>query len=254
MPANLTLEFGKKYEEYKSATSPAQKTRLLKELISVAPKHKGTEKLLGRLKKSLSKLESKIEAERKAKKSGGQRGIKKVAPMIALVGPENSGKTTIFKALTGEGKPRRYPNSTQKPETAIAHYKKAKLQIVDTPSFDSSYGHNADVVVVCGGNRSLGKAFKRQRVIFAEDSDSPEKLIKAAWASLGLLRVFTPDGKYPMLSKKGSTVSDVAEKIHKSFVTNFEWAKIKRGRRTIRVGLDFIVKDGDLLILRSRIG
>ena len=56
-----------------------------------------------------------------------------------------------------------------------------------------------------------------------------------------------------MLTKEGSTVSDVARKIHKSFVDNFEWAKIKRNRRTFRVGLDFIVNDGDLLILRSRI-
>ena len=198
--------------------------------------------------------ESKIEVDRAIKKSGGHRGIKKIAPVIALVVPPNSGKTTVFKNWTGEGTPHNYPNSTQQPETAMALYKEARLQVVDTPSFDGSYGHNADVVIICGPDHSIGKQFKRQIVLIADKYHSNDEILEAAWKALKLIRVFTPDGKYPMLAKKGSSVSDVAKKIHKSFVDNFEWAKIKRGRRIIRVGLDFIVKAGDLLILRSRIG
>jgi len=252
VPANLTMEFGKKYEEYKNATSPALKARLLKELIALAPKHKGTERLLGQLKKSLSRLEDRMEAERKAKKAGGHHGIRKVAPMLVLVGPPNSGKTTLFRALTGKGDPQPYPNSTQQPVTAIAHYKHAKLQMVDTPSFDSSYGHNGDVVIICGPDHSLARQFRKPHIIFA-DNKNPEVILEEAWHSLKLMRIFTPDGKYPMLAKIGSTVGEVANKIHKNFVNNFEWAKVQRGGRITRIGLDFILEDGDMLYLKSRV-
>ena len=252
MPANLTPEFSKKFMEYKSARSTAQKIRLLKELIALAPKHKGTEKLLAQLKRTLSRLEDKQEAERRARKGGGKKGIKKVAPLIVIVGPPNSGKTTLFRRFTGQGEPKPWPYSTQEAETAVGYFNDAKLQFIDCPSHDFSYANNADVVLFTARDGELERKFSGKKKVFAQGK-SEREILERVWELLGLIRVYTEDGKDPMLLKKGATVRDAAREIHRSLVENFEWAKVTRKGRTVRVGLDFVLEDGDRVWIKSRV-
>ena len=248
VPANLTPEFNKKYREYKDAKSPAQKIRLLKELIGLAPKHKGTENLLARLKKTLSRLEDKQEAERRAKKARSRKGIRKVAPLVVIVGPPNSGKTTLFREFTGEGEPAEHPFSTQEPETAVGFYRGARLQFIDCPSFDFSYANNADVVLLTVPDRKLESKYPRHVVAAGK---SREEILQQVWEKLGLIRVYTETGKEPMLLKRGATVKDAAEEIHKTLVKRFQWARVTRAGRTFRVGLDFPLQEGDVVWIKS---
>ena len=252
MPANVTPEFNRKYREYQDAKSGPQKIRLLRELVSLAPKHKGGENLMAQLKRSISRLENKQESERKAKKARSKKGIKKVAPLIVIIGPPNSGKTTLFKHFTGEGKPKKWAFSTQVVKTAMGWFEDAKLQFIDCPSFDFSYANNADVIILMVPDKALETKFKAKKIIIAENKDSDE-LLKAVWKSFKLMRVYTETGKEPMLLKKGSKMRDAAEDIHKTMVDGFEWARVKRGKKTYKVGLGFELKEGDKVWIKSRL-
>ena len=58
MPTNLPAECAELERQYKAAESPAEKAVYLEELISLIPKHKGTDKLRAGYRRRLSKLKS----------------------------------------------------------------------------------------------------------------------------------------------------------------------------------------------------
>ena len=250
MPANVTPEFGKKYREFQDARTTTQKIRVLKELIPLAPKHKGGENLRAQLKKKLARLSDRQESEKRTKKGTSRKGIKKIAPLIVIIGPPNSGKTTFFKNFTGEGKPGKHPYSTQEAQTAVGKYRDAKLQFIDCPSFDFSYANNADVVLLTIPDEKLQTKFKNKLIIIAERK-SPNKILREAWRHFGLIRVYTETGDEPMLLKKDAIIKDAAKDIHKSFVSNFEWARVKRSGKLYRVGLEFPLKEGDIVWIKA---
>ena len=56
MPTNLPPDYFKIEKRYKSASSQSEKIELLEEMMTVVPKHKGTDKLRADLRKRISKL------------------------------------------------------------------------------------------------------------------------------------------------------------------------------------------------------
>ena len=101
MPANLTPQYFEAEKRYKAASSVEERIEALEEMIAIIPKHKGTDKLQGDLKKRLSKLRA-----NKGKKGGPstQANPYKIerggAGIVAMVGPPNSGKSSILGALS----------------------------------------------------------------------------------------------------------------------------------------------------------
>jgi len=82
----------------------------------------------------------------------------------------------------------------------------------------------------------------------------------AIFNQLELVRVYTkspntPPSKKPLVLRKGATIYDVAERIHKDFVKNFLYAKVWGKSAKYpgeRVGLDHQVEDGDIVEIHIR--
>jgi len=68
MPANLPPEYFDAEKRFRQASTPAEKVLALEELIATIPKHKGTDKLRGDLRRKLSQLRK--EAVKKSRKGG----------------------------------------------------------------------------------------------------------------------------------------------------------------------------------------
>ena len=138
MPANVTPEYLKAEDTYKSAKTSKEKLVALELMLSTIPKHKGTEKMQLQIKRNLSKLKKEVEKEKELKK-GGSGGTsffvrKEGAAQVALAGLPNSGKSTILNKLTGKDVDiGHYAFTTVKPTPAMLQYKGIQIQLVDMP-------------------------------------------------------------------------------------------------------------------------
>jgi len=132
MPANLTPDYYDAEKRYKKAKTREERMAAIEEMLAVIPKHKGTEKLQGDLKKRLSKLRN-LEDKRGGKRGDPYKIPREGAGRAVLVGAPNSGKSAMMKALTNaEPEVAPYPFSTVKPAPGMMDYEDIKIQLVDT--------------------------------------------------------------------------------------------------------------------------
>ena len=134
MPANLTPDYLKAEQGFKSATTNEEKILALEKMLAVIPKHKGTEKLQAELKRKLSHFK---EAATQ-KKIGSHTDIFHVpkggAGQIVLLGMPNSGKSSIVAALTNaKVNVASFPYSTNAPVPGMVEFEDIKIQLVDMP-------------------------------------------------------------------------------------------------------------------------
>ncbi|MFH1314074.1 MAG: GTPase [Candidatus Eisenbacteria bacterium] len=140
MPANLTPQYLEAERRYKEATNPQEKLLALKEMYSVMPKHKGTDKLQADVKRRISKLADEMQQTRKAGRRYSEFVKKEGAGQVVLIGPPNSGKSSIVNLLThAEPEVAPYPFTTKKPLPAMMPYKDIQIQLVDMPPITESY-------------------------------------------------------------------------------------------------------------------
>jgi ribosome-interacting GTPase 1 len=137
MPANLPPEYFDAEKRFKLASSPAEKVLALEELIATIPKHKGTDKLRGDLRRKLSQLRKEAETLRRSKKGGrGELYVvqREGAAQVALVGFPNSGKSSLLASLTNATPViADYPISTLTPLPGMMPYEDIQIQLVDLP-------------------------------------------------------------------------------------------------------------------------
>jgi ribosome-interacting GTPase 1 len=142
MPANLTPQYFEAERKYKEAIAPRDRLRALREMLSVIPKHKGTEKLQADIKRRISRTTEEIQ---QAKKSGGGKRhgeyVKRSgAGQAVLVGPANSGKSSIVDKLThAEPEIAAYPYTTMKVQPAMMPYEDIQIQLVDMPPITETH-------------------------------------------------------------------------------------------------------------------
>jgi len=139
MPTNLPAEAKAKWIKVMEARTIEEKIRALEEFLSAVPKHKGTERLREWATKRLSQLREELE-ERRRKKSSGKSSFfieKEGAAQVVVIGPPNSGKSTLVHVLTGAKTViSEYPYATQYPVPGMMKYRDIYFQLVDTPPLE----------------------------------------------------------------------------------------------------------------------
>lgn len=141
MPANLTPDYLAAEARFRVAETTEEKLAALEEMYATIPKHKGTEKLQADIKRRISKLREK---EKQASKKGRRFDefyiVRQGAGQIALVGPPNSGKSTILGRLTAaQPEVADYPFTTRRPTPGMMEYQDVSVQLIDPPPVAAGY-------------------------------------------------------------------------------------------------------------------
>jgi small GTP-binding protein len=141
MPTNLPPQYFETEKKLKTAKTPEERISILEELLSIVPKHKGTEKLQALLKTKIAKLRSTAQNKPMIAKHGLSFYIEKAgAGQVVLIGPPNSGKSSLVKSLTNANPDiGDYPFTTRTPYPAMMEYENIQIQLVDTPPITPEY-------------------------------------------------------------------------------------------------------------------
>ncbi len=141
MPANLPPQYIEKEKELKAAKTAGEKIAIMEELLSLIPKHKGTEKLQALYKTKISKLRSQSQKKAALSRHGPTFHVDKAgAGQVILTGLPNSGKSSLIKALTNANPDiGNYPFTTHAPSPAMMMFENIQIQLIDTPPITPEY-------------------------------------------------------------------------------------------------------------------
>jgi ribosome-interacting GTPase 1 len=139
MPANLTPEYKRAEERYRTAKSPEERLDALEEMLRVVPKHKGTDGLQGDLKARISKLR-KQPASKSGKSTFSHMIPREGAGQVALVGPPNAGKSALVAALTrATPEVADYPFTTREATPGMMRLDRIAIQLLDLPALSRQH-------------------------------------------------------------------------------------------------------------------
>jgi len=277
MPTNVTAEYTAAELEYSEVRTTSEKLKALQKMLSLAPTHKGAEKLRQNIKTKIAKLKEQLKKEAAKKKGTGGISIpKEGAAQIVLVGPTNAGKSTLLKELTGaKVEIADYPFTTTKPEVGIMDHKGIKLQIIEIPAIIEDFSETengnaylglirqADLMVLLFNNEEEYKLLQKElrdvgtkRIIYNPNNNIKEDI----WRNSGLIKVYTKEpGKKPSYPPfaltKSATIENMAKHVHKDFIKKFRFARVW-GRSAKfpgqQVGITHRLKDDDIVELHMK--
>ncbi len=326
MPANLPPQYFETEKKLKTAKTISEKIKILEELLSIVPKHKGTEKLQALLKTKISKLREQQQKRGATARRGPLFYIEKSgAGQLILIGPPNAGKSQILNTLTNaSSEVADYPYTTKKPIPGMMPFKNVQIQLIDTPPIGEEYLESwlpelvklADAVLLVidlNDNDLLsqmdtvfkkleekkiklvgslkgkheGKFFLKETMIIGNKYDFPRakenfeilkelfskefyifpfstvekknlgELKEKIYQLLNIIRVYSkipgkkPDLKDPFVFKKGSTIMDMAERIHKDFAYKLKYARVWGQSKFDgqKVTKDYVLQEEDIVEL-----
>jgi len=137
MVTNLPAEAKNKWAQVAACHSTPEKIRLMREFISLVPKHKGTAKFLANVRRRIAVLEDELEKS-KTHKKGGHGGFsipKEGAGQIIILGPTKVGRSSLLASVTNakvEVSP--IPFATRKPAIGMLPFKDVQFQLVEAPA------------------------------------------------------------------------------------------------------------------------
>lgn len=134
MPANLPPEYFEVEKTLRRAKTPEEKIAIMERLLSIIPRHKGTEKLVALYRSKISKLKEEIEHRQASRKGQPFRIEKSGAGQVIVIGPPNAGKSALIRALTGvEVEVADFPYTTRMAAPYMMPFENIKIQLIDTP-------------------------------------------------------------------------------------------------------------------------
>ncbi len=154
-PTNVSPEFDRQRQIYEDTEDLAQRIVELEKLLSLAPRHKGAERMVADYRKKLAKLKAELakrrEQERARRSGGSEEGAvrKEGAGQVCFVGVANSGKSALINAVTNADLTvADYPLSTPSPTPAMMPFEDIKIQLVEIPGLfegatDTSIGRQS---------------------------------------------------------------------------------------------------------------
>ncbi len=113
-----------------------KKIRELEEELKRTEYNKATEHHIGRIKAKIAKLRQELERRKGAGKGGAGYDIKRSGDAsVAIIGPPNTGKSSLFNSLIGKDLSEVSPSpfTTKKVIPGMMEYKGARIQILDLP-------------------------------------------------------------------------------------------------------------------------
>lgn len=329
MPTNLPPEYYNIEERYRAASTPQEKINSLEAMLSVIPKHKGTEKLIGDLRRRLSKLRAASETKKSVSRHESAYHIdREGAGQVVLVGCANVGKSALINALTNASpEVADYPFTTWTPTPGMMPIDDIQVQIIDSPPLNGEFIEpellnlirRVDLVVVVLDLQSFPmdqldetlEILERHKIhpchwrdryphadrsycfkpfiLLANKCDDAQmeedfevlcELIDEEWLAvpvsaqtghntegfkqvvfdhLDIIRVYSkppgkdPDMSAPFVLKRGSTVEELAGKVHKDFIKNLKSARIwgSGAFEGQLVARDHVLQDGDVVELKA---
>lgn len=142
MPANLPPEYQKAEAAYRAASALPEKIEALQEMLRVIPHHKGTDKLIGQLRRKLSQLREESQRRTATSRKGAGVAIpREGAAQVVLVGMPNAGKSSLLRRLTrATPEVGAYPFTTLLPTPGMMPFQNIQVQLIDTPpvSYDAA--------------------------------------------------------------------------------------------------------------------
>jgi uncharacterized protein len=141
MPANLPPMYFDAEKRFREAKTSESKIEALEEMLTIMPKHKGTDKLRADLRRRIAKLKELAQQ----KKGGSRRDAacmieKEGAAQVIVIGAPNTGKSALVAALTNASpEVAEFPHTTWKPTPGMAPYENIQFQLVDTPPISRDY-------------------------------------------------------------------------------------------------------------------
>jgi ribosome-interacting GTPase 1 len=200
MPANLTPQYHKAEQAYKEARTVEEKVAALEEMLSVIPKHKGTDHLQGDLKRRLAKLREEASRPRARKAFNPFRVERGGAGQVVVLGPPNAGKSAIVAATTkAQTSPTPFPFATQGPIPGMMAFEDVQVQLVDLPPITRDFFPPGMLGLIKGADAAL--------VVADLGADAVLEDLEACLEALEEGRVSLGD---PAVSGVGAAASDPA--------------------------------------------
>ncbi|MFN2213369.1 MAG: GTPase [Anaerolineales bacterium] len=141
MPTNLPPDFYEAERRFRLAKSPSEKIACLEEMLSIIPKHKGTDHIRADYRRQISKLKTTSRTQKGGSVHVSAFRIDREGPgQVVVLGPTNVGKSALVEKLTNAApEVSSNPYTTWKPTPGMMQVDNVQIQLIDTPPLDREY-------------------------------------------------------------------------------------------------------------------